>query len=202
MSVVICIVVPMDAAHIVLGRLWQFDNRVTYDGFTHCYTINVGAKKMVLQPMHENFVEGRKMIVCLPWKEFESEVNGTEICFALMSTTFGAMKEEEKESDMPERAREVLVEFGDMLPDELPTGLPPMRDIQYQIDLLLGSILPNRPHYILSPQQHEELQRQVKELLDKGYIRKSISPCTVPALLLPKKDGTWRMCRIVDRSTG
>jgi hypothetical protein len=40
----------------------------------------------------------------------------------------------------------------------------------------------------------KEIQRQVQELLDNGYVRESLSPCVIPVILVPKKNGTWRMC--------
>jgi hypothetical protein len=73
-------------------------------------------------------------------------------------------------------------------------GLPPIRGIEHQIDLIPRASLPNRAPYWTNPKETKVIQRQVQELLDKGYVRKSLSPCVVPFLLVPKKDGSRRMC--------
>ena len=46
----------------------------------------------------------------------------------------------------------------------------------------------------MSPTQHAELNRQVTELIKKGVVGESMSPCVVPTFLTPKKYNTWRMC--------
>ena len=81
-----------------------------------------------------------------------------------------------------------------MFPDDLPDHLPPLLDIQYAIDLVPRATLPNLPYYRMNSTEHLELQRQVRDLLRKEFVRKSLSPYAVSVLLTPKKDGTWRMC--------
>ena len=94
---------------------------------------------------------------------------------------------EESVGKVPSAIKKLLKEFGDCTPSDLPLGLPPMRDIQHAVNLILGASLPNKAAYRMVPKKKEELHRQVQELLDKGYIRHSISPCPVPTLLTPRK---------------
>ena len=160
-------------------------------------------RKVILKPLQD--MAEQKVVICLPSREFEASLEGEDFCFALVSKPeeFGQNGEQELH-DLPQELVSVLEEFRDVVRSELPAGLPPLRDIQHEIDLIPGSVLPNKAHYRMTPQQHEELKRQVQDLLDKGFVRESISPCAVPALLVPKKDGSWRMCvdsRAINRIT-
>ena len=88
----------------------------------------------------------------------------------------------------------LLQEFSDLFSEEIPSSLPPLRGIEHKIDFIPGTPIPNQPAYGTNPKEAEEIQRQVSELLAKWYVRKSLSPCSVPVILVPKKDGSWRMC--------
>ncbi|KAK1647633.1 hypothetical protein QYE76_065438 [Lolium multiflorum] len=89
-----------------------------------------------------------------------------------------------------------MKEFSDVFPEEVPAGLPPLRGIEHQIDLIPGASLPNRAPYRTNPEETNEIQKQVQALLDKVYIRISLSPCDVPVILVPKKDGKSNAARM------
>ena len=57
-----------------------------------------------------------------------------------------------------------------------------MHDIQHAVDFVPRVTLPNLPHYKMSPAEHAKLQRQVEELLRKGFVRESMSPFVVPEI--------------------
>eukprot|EP00253_Pinus_taeda_P010049 PITA_10049 len=78
--------------------------------------------------------------------------------------------------------------------DDLRDKLPPKRSISHHIDFIPRASLPNKAAYRMSPKDNEEIKKQVQELLDKGLIRESLSPCALPTVLAPKKGGEWRMC--------
>jgi len=97
-------------------------------------------------------------------------------------------------TSLPSVISHLLQDYKDVFAEEIPAGLAPLRGIEHQIDLIPRAALPNRPPYCTNPEETKEIQRQVQALLDKGYVRESLSPCVVPVILVPKKDGSWRMC--------
>jgi hypothetical protein len=96
--------------------------------------------------------------------------------------------------DLPEEIQEMLENFVDIVVDDLPCSLPPIKSISHHIDLITGVSLPNKEAYRLTLHENEEFKKQVQYLMEKGLIREILSPCVVPKMLSPKKDGGWRMC--------
>ena len=94
------------------------------------------------------------------------------------------------DSCVPSVVKVLLQEFEDVFSEEIPSSLPPIKGIEHQIDFVPRASIPNRPAYRSNPEDSKELQRQVEELMSKGYICESMSPCAVLVLLVPKKDKT------------
>ncbi|XP_048596408.1 uncharacterized protein LOC125578144 [Brassica napus] len=213
---VVCNVLPMDACHILLGRPWQFDKRAVHDGFTNRHSFDHKGKKITLVPLtplevHQDQIQLKR--------NRDKETKPDEPESSQRNSNFYIKQSQVKRSlysqkpflllvykeslmasssdlapEIPSELLDVLQKYSDVFPDENPKGLRPVRGIEHQIDLVPGASLPNRPAYRTNPVETKELQKQIGDLLEKGYIRESLSPCAVPVLLVPKKDGSWRMC--------
>lgn len=87
---------------------------------------------------------------------------------------------------------EVLTEFVARFQE--PTSLPPHRDFDHNIPLIPGARPVNKKPYRYSPQQKDEIEKQVVQMLNQVIIQSSSSPFASPVLLVKKKDGSWRFC--------
>ncbi|GJQ89291.1 putative nucleotidyltransferase, ribonuclease H [Tanacetum coccineum] len=109
-------------------------------------------------------------------------------CQVFMIQVMEKKSDEKKLEDIP-----VVKEFPDVFPEDLP-GLPPVRQVEFQIDLIPGAAPVARTPYRLAPSEMQELSNQLQELTDRGFIRPSTSPWGAPVLFVKKKDGSFRMC--------
>eukprot|EP00117_Sycon_ciliatum_P024461 scpid89560/ scgid20521/ Retrovirus-related Pol polyprotein from transposon 17.6; Protease; Reverse transcriptase; Endonuclease len=88
---------------------------------------------------------------------------------------------------------ELLAEYADVFPDQLPDHLPPESGVDHEIKVEPGATPPSRAAYRLPKPEMDELQRQLSELLQKGMIEPSKSPFGAPVIFVKKADGTLRM---------
>ena len=87
----------------------------------------------------------------------------------------------------------VVYEFPDVFPEEV-SGLPPIREIDFTIELLPETAPISISPYRMAPAELRKLKVQLQDLLAKQFIRPSVSPCGAPILFVKKKDGNMRMC--------
>ncbi|GKC90903.1 putative reverse transcriptase domain-containing protein, partial [Tanacetum coccineum] len=114
---------------------------------------------------------------------------GCQVYLAQVTSKKAEDKSEEKRlEDVP-----IVREFPEVFPEDLP-GLPPARQVEFQIDLVPGAAPVARAPYRLAPAKMQELSTQLQELSDRGFIRPSSSPWGAPVLFVKKKDGSFRMC--------
>ena len=171
-----CDVLPMGVGSIVLGRPWLYDFDVAQYGRTNYCVFFCGGSKQVWKP----FIP--------PTKKEESQLS-IPVNRSPMPQRIGLVSARQiikgLDHDAPMWAVQVrtkvatnategypafLEDFADVFPTELPDQLPPEREIQHFIDFIPGAPLPNLPHYRLSPSQSAKLQRQVEDLLRRGFI--------------------------------
>ena len=87
----------------------------------------------------------------------------------------------------------MVKDFPEVFPDDLPRVLP-KREIDFGIDIIPDTRPIFIPPYKMAPAELKDLKEQLKDLLDKGFIRPSVSPWSAPVLFVRMKDGSLRMC--------
>nr|GEU92730.1 retrotransposon protein, putative, Ty3-gypsy subclass [Tanacetum cinerariifolium] len=87
----------------------------------------------------------------------------------------------------------IILDFSNVFPKELP-GIPPEREVEFGIQLILGTQPISKALYHMAPIELKELKEKLQELLDLGYIHLSVSPWGALVLFVKKKDGSMRLC--------
>ncbi|XP_024013222.1 uncharacterized protein LOC112087546 [Eutrema salsugineum] len=160
---VVCDVVPMQAGHLLLGRPWQFDKETLHNGRTNYYTFTHNNKKHNQAPLTPQEVHDMQKAMS----------RGSEVLLMIFKEGLFSGQEQQ---EIPPTVKELLDRYSDVFLEEIPPGLPPIRGIEHQIDLIPGAPLPNRAAYRVNPEEAKELENQVQDLMSKGYIRESLSP--------------------------
>ncbi|KAD4179563.1 hypothetical protein E3N88_28154 [Mikania micrantha] len=178
----------VDLIPMILG---EFDVVIGMDWLSK-YGANIVCNRKVIQLIspagYEVCIQGEKrggIILCSLAKAMNYMNHGGQSFLAYVIDVRNEVKEL---NDVP-----VVRDFSDVFPDDLP-GLPCDRDIEFKIDLIPGAKPIAKAPYRLAPSELKELMTQLQDLLDKGFIRPSISPWGAPILFVKKKDGSLRMC--------
>nr|GEU51722.1 putative reverse transcriptase domain-containing protein [Tanacetum cinerariifolium] len=157
----------IDLMPIPLG---SFDVIIGMDWLTKYHGVIIYDEKIVRVPF------GREMLI----------FQGCDVFLARITTKEAKDKSKEKRlEDVP-----IVRDFPEVFPKDLP-GIPPTRQVEFQIDLLPSAAPVARVPYQLAASETKELVEQLQELSDKGFIRPSSSPWGAPVLFVKKKDGSF-----------
>ncbi|GJT18963.1 putative reverse transcriptase domain-containing protein [Tanacetum coccineum] len=181
--------VPLGSFDVIIGMDWltKYHGVIIYD--EKIVRVPFGREMLIFQGNGNNQREESRLniISCTKAQEYLSK--GCDVFLAHITTKEAKDKSEGKRlEDVP-----IVRDFPEVFPEDLP-GIPPARQVEFQIDLVPGAAPVARAPYRLAPSEMKELAEQLQELSDKGFIRPSSSPWGAPVLFVKKKDGSFRMC--------
>ncbi|WVZ76092.1 hypothetical protein U9M48_024094 [Paspalum notatum var. saurae] len=207
-----CDVVPMQACSLLLGRPWEYDTDALHHGRSNKYTFMHKGKKITLLPLtpseivefdRERLANDKKTVeakseiqhvtnqirlknpVLLATKTDLAEINAV-VCYAFICKD-ALFSWEDMHHILPPAVTNLLQEYADVFPAEIPPGLPPIRGIEHQIDLIPGASLPNRAAYRTNPEETKEIQRQVQDLRTAGMYVRALVHVPFPLFWFQKK---------------
>ena len=156
---ILCDIMPMDAFHILLDRLWQFDIGVVHDGKNNIYKFYKDGINYTLLPLQEEGTSKNNdcKAFLLSNKECLQQMEDNKVSFSLVckpkviiiSTIV---------NDFPFEIQYMLNKYSDIVVDDLPNDLKHV-SISHHIDLMLGSSLPNKATYKMTPHENEEIKK-------------------------------------------
>jgi len=160
---------PLEGLDVILGMDWLSNNHIIID---------CGRRNLVF-PEHEGLelISAQRAI---------NEVEAGATYFMVVAYV-EKNNTAEKISVIP-----IVEEYADVFPDEIPE-LPPSREVDFTIDLILGAGPVSMAPYRMAPAELAELKKQIEDLLEKKFIWPSASPWGAPVLLVMKKDGSSRL---------
>ncbi|CAI5460704.1 unnamed protein product [Closterium sp. Yama58-4] len=123
---------------------------------------------------------------------FERTVNESNMGY--LALVMAAAEEEKPSLELPAAVNEVLEQYKDIMPDDLPAGVPSARTHGHEIAEEPSAKPVSRAPYRLSLTELLDMKKQIEYLLDRQLIRPSTSPYGAPVLFTPKPDGSLRMC--------
>ena len=112
---------PMDVCHILLGRLWKFDNKVIHDGRSNCHSFEQNGIRHVLHPSQEDATVGQSApkVLMLSGKEYLQQIEKEELNYAMVCKP-RTMTMKTNMIDLPKEIQEMLSKFSDIVVDDLP----------------------------------------------------------------------------------
>ena len=134
---VVCDIIDMDTCHVLLGRPWQFDRDMTYKGKANTCSFNWHGREVILLP---NSSKASKLktpktplaLLTISGADLQNELQGYTHLLALVVKEITQCLSTDSS---PAAISHMLKEFHDIIPDELPSTLPPMHSIKHNIDL-------------------------------------------------------------------
>ncbi|KAL0544091.1 hypothetical protein IC582_019202 [Cucumis melo] len=178
------LVLDMQDFDVILGMDWLSAYHASIDCF--------GKEVVFNPPSRTSFKFKGAGIVCIP--KVISAMKASKL-LSQGTWSFLASVLDTREPKASLSSEPVVREYPDVFPDELP-GLPPPRELKFTIELEPNTAPISRTLYRMAPAELKELKVLLQKLLNKGFIRPSVSPWRAPVLFVKENDGSMRQLRI------
>ncbi|KAI3820706.1 hypothetical protein L1987_08254 [Smallanthus sonchifolius] len=173
---------PLGSFDIIIGMDWMSNHHAEVICFDKCIQIPLPSGE-TLRVFGEKPCKEHKLMSCTTTQKYLRKKYVAFLAHIVQKDV-----KEKNIQDIP-----IIRDFPEVFPKDL-SGLPPVRQVEFRIDLVPGANPVARAPYRLAPSELQEIASQLQELSDKGFIRPSPSPWGAPVLFVKKKDGSFRMC--------